>query len=304
MEYKHSIDEYECKFVVTQGSATTATERTQFGPQYTIVVPLNSTYTITQRFMPLQGNIDYNGTIPAQWTTGTPGTDANFFYIPITFNTSPVCRYNNLALNDTIKLFNLKVTLPAGICKTSVRLYENNVDPNNMQGGDFSHGMPIGSTIQDYDGNSFTPFTDYVTNRNNSGAGSLRKAVECAQNGATILAIDSIHNKTITLVEKIIIDKNIFIKQSNTSLITIEGALNDCAFQVNAGKTFEVKFINIVSRTTNSTFLGRCIKNLGTFTMNGNVKIIDPSIGLGGSSISNNGTINVSNTNNRISKVL
>lgn len=304
MEYKHATDVFECKFVVTMGSATTANDRTQFGPQYTIVMPINSTYTITQRFMPLQGNIDYSGTVPAQWTTGTAGYDANYLYVPVSFNTSPVCRYNNLVLNDTIKLFNIKVTVPSGICKTTVRLYENNVDPNNMQGGDFSSGLPIGSTVQDYDGNLYIPFADYTTNRNNSGVGSLRKSIECAQNGATIYAIDSILNKTITLLDKITIDKNIFIKQTAAGILTIEGGLNDFAFQINAGKTFDIKYINIVGRNTSSAYGGRCVKNSGTFVLNGNVKLIDPTLGLGGSSVLNNGTINVLNTNNRITKVL
>jgi hypothetical protein len=58
-----------------------------------------------------------------------------------------------------------------------------------------------------------------VVNVNDSGTGSLRKAIECASHGDTIKFAPNVIGQTITLLTSIKINKNIHILQNVNSVV-------------------------------------------------------------------------------------
>jgi len=155
MEYNQDDCWYDCYFIVTEGSATNIGERTQFGAQYTIVTPTGTTLSVSETYMPLTNNQFYGGTVPANWNLGTPAVDVGGIDITSVFPTViPSAQYNNLSTGDTIKIFSLEVDGLSTCNDSIVRLYENGVDPNFIDGSDFRNGFPIGAPPSDYDGNA------------------------------------------------------------------------------------------------------------------------------------------------------
>lgn len=144
-----------------------------------------------------------------------------------------------------------------------------------------------------------------VSNTNNDGLGSLRRAIACAEDGATILfnatMTDGIGDDTIKLTSgPILISKMITLDQTSTTraLIKAVGPTGP-VFNVAGSKTLSLKNIDIFSGTNsgerallNNGFLvldnvyihenstigsGTTLTNLGNLTIFGDVRIIvDP----------------------------
>ncbi len=163
MKYNTTTCRFDACIVITAGSATTAPQRAQFNSQYSIVVPTGTSLSIAQNFNPIQNNQTYGGTTPLVWVSSSsvlsPAAAPGFDFYSITPTLSPTSFYNNLATNDTIRLFSLNVN-PMPSCGVGIRPYENGVDPGSsaagMNGGDFTNGFTIGGTAQDYTGNLAT----------------------------------------------------------------------------------------------------------------------------------------------------
>ncbi len=302
-----TLAKYDCYIVITQGSATSTTDRIQGGSQYTAVVPTGSIVALpnSNNYMPLQNNQNYTGTVPTQWILSNqvfnPGQTQSDFY-GITNSTSPASFYNNLITGDTIKLFTLNVKLPANACKSGVRLFENGVDPNSsaagMGGGDFSNGFVLGfvsgGNTQDYDGNITSVYpAERVKNANDSGTWSLRRAVECAGPESTIIFDDIMINDTIKLLSKIDIIKNVKFIQPSNKVVKIKSSFNAPSIDVKVNKVLDLTNIVVFARD-NASLQGRAILNNGTVNLT-DVKIYDPIIGTSnsGSTIKNLGKITI-----------
>ncbi len=302
MRYNTSTTYYDCHIVVTAGNATTTQERLQGGSQYSVIVPTGSFVEIINLNMPLKNNQNYTGTEPTIWVLGNqifaPAAQSQSDFYGITNSVSPSSFFNNIVTNDTIRLFSLNVTLPSGACTSSVRLFKNGVDPSSsspgMGGGDFSNGFVLGlssGSSQDYDGNLDEVYpTQKVLNFNDTGIGSLRKAIECAGPNSQIIFDPSTYNDTIRLVSKIQIAQSLKILQSPTTIIKIKGGINSSVFEVLAGKNVEFSNIDIINRPI-ANLIGRSIINNGNLTLN-NVRIKDPSLNQGvGASLLNKGIL-------------
>jgi hypothetical protein len=143
------------------GYAEGTGQRTQFNSQISIVFPTGTTLSIADKYMPLQNNQGYSGTLPNDWNFGpmisdpsaSPGND--FIYITPTL--VPSSQYNNVYTGDTIKLFSVSVSGDS-TCGEGVRLFENGVDPSSsdpgMNGIDFSNSFTIGGFMNLYNENA------------------------------------------------------------------------------------------------------------------------------------------------------
>lgn len=163
MKYNTTTCKFDACIVITAGSATTAPQRAQFNSQYSVVVPTGTSVSIAQNFNPIQNNQTYGGTTPLVWVVSSsvlsPAAAPTLDFYSITPTLSPTSFYNNLATNDTIRLFSLNIN-PMPSCGVGIRPFNNGVDPGSsaagMNGGDFTNGFTIGGTAQDYTGNLTT----------------------------------------------------------------------------------------------------------------------------------------------------
>ena len=107
--------------------------------------------------------------------------------------------------------------------------------------------------------------TNEVTNIDDDGPGSLRYVIECAEEGDTITFNPSLINQAIHLTSsRIILNKDLHIHSSLVPRIMIYSDIPG-AFLVEAGKTIEMKNIEITSGITGE--LGAAIENYGHLTL-------------------------------------
>ncbi len=161
LKYDSTTCWYDFHIIILDGYAEGAGQRTQSSSQITIIIPTGSTIEMEERYLPLQNNQNYTGTIPTEWSLSSvisdPDASPNNDFISITPPLSPSSQYNNIYTNDTLKLFSVSVA-DALNCGEGIRLYENGVDPSSsdpgMGGADFSNGFTIGGFTQLYNGNA------------------------------------------------------------------------------------------------------------------------------------------------------
>jgi len=108
--------------------------------------------------------------------------------------------------------------------------------------------------------------SNMVTNTNDSGYGSLRYVIECADPGDTITFSSTLWNQTINLTStRIVIDKDLHI-QSNLILPRIMIYSNvPGAFMIPAGKNVEMKNIEVTSGIIGMPGAG--VENYGNLTI-------------------------------------
>lgn len=160
LKYNVESDVFDGYLIVGGGSATSVPQRTQFNAVYSIVVPTGTKFHISERYMPLQSNQNYAGTVPCEWKIVTsilsPEAKPNSDFYAIVPTLSPTAHYNNLNQGDTIKLFSIKMDTIVG-CASDIRLFKNDSDPDSsapgMQGSDYSNGFTVGGINQLYVGN-------------------------------------------------------------------------------------------------------------------------------------------------------
>jgi uncharacterized protein YjdB len=168
LKYNDTTRLFDMNLVITGGSATTKAHRTQFNAAISFVIPNTDSIAIVQRFMPLQNNGEYNGTVPMEWLVSyrinSPAAQPQNNFYSIVPSLSPTSHYNNLNTNDTIKLFSVRVFRLDGStvnpCADNIRLYVNGFDPHASDPGmydtDASNGFTIGGISQVYTGNIIT----------------------------------------------------------------------------------------------------------------------------------------------------
>ncbi|MBL0024891.1 MAG: hypothetical protein IPO98_07645 [Saprospiraceae bacterium] len=181
LKYDTTTCLYNVSLIIGAGSATTVAQRTGFNAQISFVVPSTDTLEIVQRYMPLQNNAAYNGVLPMEWlvssTVFEPAAQPQSNFFSIIPSLSPTSQYNNLAVNDTIKLFSLRAFRKDGSvvksCGGNLRFLSPGIDPNSsapgMGGGDFSHGFTVGNPFQMFPTllSNVTPPTPALTYINN-----------------------------------------------------------------------------------------------------------------------------------------
>jgi gliding motility-associated-like protein len=157
---------YDVNIVIHEGSATLLGDRLQYNSQISLIVGINDSLEIIEKFLPLE-NVTL---IPNEWAISNvlqapaaqPGSD---FYA-IVPRLAPTSAYPSLNLGDTLKLMSIRVFRKDGSpmiqCGQSLRFFENGVDPSSsapgMNGGAFENGFTIGGGDQLYDGNIATTF--------------------------------------------------------------------------------------------------------------------------------------------------
>jgi len=160
MKYNCETNQYDVSLVILEGSATTVPHRAQFNSQMSIVVPNGESIVITNKYMPLQANQNYNGTAPLDWGLGNPifspeAQPENDFY-SIVPKLAPAAFYNDLEEGDVVTLFSF-LAGTTGQYDENIRFFKNGIDPSHsgagMGGGDFSNGFSIGGSTQLYNGN-------------------------------------------------------------------------------------------------------------------------------------------------------
>lgn len=164
LRYNANTDEFDMFVIVVGGSAMTLGQRTQANAIISIIVPTGSSVEVTESYMPLRNNQNYQGSEPNDWSilsfvvnpVGAPGFD----FHGIVPSLSPASQYNNLSAGDTIRLFSLKIGMVGG-CFEDVRLLDNDeFYPVNLGGGDFSNGFTVGGFKQLYRGNIEAEYPD------------------------------------------------------------------------------------------------------------------------------------------------
>lgn len=89
-----------------------------------------------------------------------------------------------------------------------------------------------------------------VSNTNNEGAGSLREAIACADDGATIRVANHLTHSTIFLSQNdILIDKNLNLQGPDGGTITLNGSALPGILTVQNGATVHIQRINFVGGT-------------------------------------------------------
>lgn len=160
LKYNVETDVFDGFLIIAGGSATSVIQRIQFNAVYSLVVPTGTKFHISERYMPLQSNQNYAGTVPCEWKIATsvlsPEAKPTRDFYAIVPSLFPTSHYNNLNQGDTIKLFSIKMDTIVG-CASDIRLFENDSDPDSsapgMQGSDYSNGFTVGGITQLYAGN-------------------------------------------------------------------------------------------------------------------------------------------------------
>ncbi len=156
LRYDLIDEEYDCYIIINSGSAISQQSRTQFNAQYSIITPTGGSLSITNNYMPLIDNANYDGIEPIEWSVShtviSPVVNPSIDLYSIIPRLTPTSRYNDINTGDTIKLFSFIVE---GISPCSaLRLVDNDIDcSNGCEGGDFSNGFTIGGYNQLYEDN-------------------------------------------------------------------------------------------------------------------------------------------------------
>lgn len=129
-----------------------------------------------------------------------------------------------------------------------------------------------------------------VVNTNDSGVGSLRKAIECAENGDTIFFAPAVIGQVIQLTSgPIQINKNIHIIQGPTTEVQVSTTTR--CMQVNSGMT-ELKYVKLIAGCQPNIY-GTAIKNYGDMLLD-HVTIVEDSSGnCGAASVFNLGQMTI-----------
>ncbi|MEZ4909936.1 MAG: hypothetical protein R2774_03640 [Saprospiraceae bacterium] len=132
-----------------------------------------------------------------------------------------------------------------------------------------------------------------VTNTNDNGPGSLRKAIDCAESGDTILFAANVIGQTIQLTSgPIKINKDIYILQQSTTSVSIDGSAP--VLQINSGAT-EIAHITLLAGCVPNLF-GTGLLNYGTVYLKNITIIEDSNANCGEASVYNQGIMLIEGT--------
>ncbi|MBK9256931.1 MAG: hypothetical protein IPM42_15725 [Saprospiraceae bacterium] len=191
--------------------------------------------------------------------------------IEVFSNSGPGTGYDKLKFTNTLTLGGtLTVTEPGCVPTGTYRIIECTHSANCLSGTFAVTNLPSSYTITygthyvDITKNSIS-CQDRVCNFKDSGDGSLRTAIACAQNGDTINFETVLNNEIIQLTSTpIIIDKLITLDALGLNNLTVSGQnIPNCFIISNAANTLFKNF-NIVS---GNALMGSAILNFGNLTL-------------------------------------
>jgi len=131
---------------------------------------------------------------------------------------------------------------------------------------------------------------NWVTNTNNEGSGSLREALNCSVANDTIKFSPALNNTSIVITTSTLgFNSSLSLISNLSNNITIDASAIDMAFYSGLGINAKMKGLKITCG--NSTTV-RCLENNGTMILN-DIEFTDSNAGTGGSSVLNNGTLNI-----------
>ncbi|HMS70309.1 MAG TPA: MopE-related protein, partial [Saprospiraceae bacterium] len=111
-----------------------------------------------------------------------------------------------------------------------------------------------------------------VTNTNDTGDGSLRKAIECARPNDIITFGPAVQNATINLTStKLLINKNLTIKNTGAGIVYISGVSIPTVFDIVVGNTLSLENLRILSNASATPV----IENYGTLNVT-DIQLISP----------------------------
>ncbi|MBK8700653.1 MAG: hypothetical protein IPN29_14420 [Saprospiraceae bacterium] len=133
--------------------------------------------------------------------------------------------------------------------------------------------------------------TGMVSSTSDNVPGCLRWALECANTTDTIVIAPNLTGATLQVQNMPLpVNKNLSFIQTQSSQVNILGVNTPTLFDIQAGKTVFIKYLNLFSETGTQ---GRLIKNQGNLTLE-NVILNDKANAIPGSSgILNTGTLKI-----------
>jgi hypothetical protein len=127
-----------------------------------------------------------------------------------------------------------------------------------------------------------------VTNINDAGIGSLRKAIECARDGDTIQFAPAVIGQVINITSgPILINKSINILQDISTVVQVGGSVR--SFQINNGTT-TLNHIKLYAEC-HPWFQGTAIRNYGHLVMDTVTIVQQDNVACIGASVNNFGTM-------------
>lgn len=127
-----------------------------------------------------------------------------------------------------------------------------------------------------------------VTNINDAGIGSLRKAIECARDGDTIQFAPAVIGQVINITSgPILINKSINILQDIYTVVQVGGSVR--SFQINNGTT-TLNHIKLYAEC-HPWFQGTAIRNYGHLVMDTVTIVQQDNVACVGASVNNFGTM-------------
>jgi hypothetical protein len=218
---------------------------------------------------PLQGatGIDRNGNITLNFSEpvniAAGGITVNCAGVQAFSPTLPQNGVTTIAIDPTS-------TLPAGVLCTVTGVSTGITDiPGNQLDGD-NNGSAGPNFVLTF--TTACTLNPVVQNSNNSGAGSLRNAVDDACPGSTItfnMGAGFVSSPISLSSSQIVLDKDLIIQGPGANLLTVQNAAapsaNSRVFQVNGGVTATISGLTISGG--NPTDLGGGVYNIGTLTL-------------------------------------
>jgi CSLREA domain-containing protein len=156
-------------------------------------------------------------------------------------------------------------------------------------------GIPPAIGDDSSDIGAFETQVGVVANTNDSGAGSLRDAINNSPPGSYIFLDSSLGGspQTITLTSgEIVINRNLTITGPGASLLTISGNNQSRVFNISSGFNVTLSGMTISNGSAGD---GGGIQNSGTVTITNSI-ISNNSANLGGGGIFSNGTLTLTNS--------
>ncbi len=131
---------------------------------------------------------------------------------------------------------------------------------------------------------------NWVTNTNDAGSGSLREAISCSSANDTIKFSPALNNSSILITSSTLsFGHKVSLVSSLSNNITINASAIGKAFHTSSGIDANLEGLKIICGNSTTT---RCLENNSTMTLK-DIEFTDSNAGTGGSSVLNNGTLNI-----------
>ena len=155
--YAPDTEVYTVSMHVVEGSAATFVQSVQASSQISLVIPQGTSLDVLESYNPTNSNGSATRWSVQNIYDGSNNIDIQMNIAGVVPELSTLGAYAALEAGMTIDLFSFSLE-GAGECRDRARLYRNGYDPapTQLNGGDFSNSMTIGSPANIYTGNIYT----------------------------------------------------------------------------------------------------------------------------------------------------